>query len=107
VKNSPEPAPTTPPLSKPAGSPTSKDSRTRLQKRKHGISLTEYRSQMRLFCLRGEQHPKAKLTLKQVLFIRASSLPSTQLAEMFSVNPRTIRDILNYTTWANALPERK
>ena len=61
---------------------------------------------MRLFCRRGEQHPNAKLTLKQVLFIRASPLPSTELAEMFSVNPRTIRDIRNYTTWADALPER-
>jgi hypothetical protein len=80
-----------------------KDTRTRLQKRKHGISLDQYRNDFRLYCRRGEEHCNSKLTEVKVREIRAApeSVSNSELAVLYGVNVRTIWDVRNYATWAN------
>lgn len=51
---------------------------------------------------RGERHGMAKLSLADVLSIRADRRKSGVLAAQFSVSPRTIRDIKMKRTWAHA-----
>lgn len=47
----------------------------------------------------GERNGKSRLTLVDVLAIRRSDLTPKELAAVYNVAPRTIRDVLNNITW--------
>lgn len=53
--------------------------------------------------LRGEQHPRRKLTAEDVLTIRSSYVPGTirmaDLARHHHVSTQTVSTILNGKTW--------
>lgn len=48
---------------------------------------------------KGESHPNAKLTAKQVKEIRNNNLSSTKLAKKYNVSYHTIYEIKNRRTW--------
>jgi hypothetical protein len=52
--------------------------------------------------IRGEKHHNSKLTLKDVLEIRACSktMNKTQIAKRYNVTRAAIQDILHRRTWA-------
>lgn len=47
----------------------------------------------------GERHPNAKLTEANVYYILRSPLDSNDLALVFNVSSKTIRDVKNRKTW--------
>ena len=47
----------------------------------------------------GDSHYNAKLTSNDVKAIRASTLTNSELAKLYMVAPRTVRDVRNYKTW--------
>ena len=49
--------------------------------------------------LKGENHNKAKLSNKDVLYIRKNKLPKKALAKIFKVSNNTIKDIISKRTW--------
>jgi hypothetical protein len=56
--------------------------------------------------LRGEAHPNAVLSEKDVLEIRASKIPAKVLAAKFRIHPKTIGRIRNHYIWKH-LPRQK
>jgi len=52
-----------------------------------------------LHSMKGEAHPRAKLTNEKVIQIRNSSDTAAQLAQQYGVNKATIRDILSGRRW--------
>ena len=54
---------------------------------------------------KGEESPKAKLSVKEVMFIRNNYIPyhkefgTIPLSKKFGVNPATISKIIKYQTW--------
>ncbi len=53
----------------------------------------------------GERHGMAKLTEKDVLYIRACGKPALELAAEFDVHGTTIYNILNGKKWRHLLPD--
>ena len=51
----------------------------------------------------GETNPGAKLTVRDVLSIRASKDPTVELAKRFSVTTTTIRNVRNGASWKHLL----
>lgn len=47
----------------------------------------------------GEDNANAKMDWSKVNLIRASNLPTKQLAKMFGVTDKQIRNILNHHSW--------
>lgn len=64
---------------------------------KHGITLAEYREQMRLY--RTDNPTSSKLDAEKVRHIRASAESHIALAREFGVCEGTIRAVRNFTTW--------
>jgi hypothetical protein len=48
---------------------------------------------------RGAAHPSAKLTVEQVLAIRASTAAASELARQLGIRPRHVYQIRNRETW--------
>lgn len=49
----------------------------------------------------GENHHNSKLTTCDVIEIRKSNLKGRELANIYNVSYKTIRNILNRKTWGN------
>lgn len=64
---------------------------------KHGISLEEYRSNMRYY--RTDNPTSSKLDADKVRRIRRSSESHAALARDLGVTEGTIRAVRDYTTW--------
>lgn len=47
----------------------------------------------------GEKNGRAKITVEDVLWIRESELPATDLARVLKIVPETVRDIRNRKLW--------
>jgi hypothetical protein len=57
-----------------------------------------------LICNSGERNGGAKLTLEQVLAIRASSLTCRELSQAYGVSENAVWKIVNNQSWRSVLP---
>lgn len=57
----------------------------------------------------GEDHPRASLTFDEVELMRQchdAGMPVLRIAKKFERPRRTVRDVVEYSTWTEAPPRR-
>ena len=74
-----------------------KPGRQRKSRSRHGITLAEYRDQMRLY--RPDNPTSSKLNPEKVRHIRSSPASHAALARELNVGEGTIRAVRDYITW--------
>jgi hypothetical protein len=67
----------------------------------HAENMKDGVSKKRFHSLRGEDHPKHKLTKGDVEAIRMSTMTQYSLAALFEVNQSTIQRIKSFKRWRN------
>ena len=68
-------------------------------RRRHGISLQEYRDSMALYSRRGCEVKSARLDREKVRYNRASSACHAALARKYGVAESTIRAVREFRSW--------